>query len=184
MKPLEVLQTETLIDEKYCRILADTIEMPDGKKKIWYRQDKSDVVMVCPILKDGQVLLQKDYRYGAKTEMIEFCAGVCDAGETPLETIQREMAEETGYKSEKWTKIGEVYGNSTWSGAVLHFFVAEGCYRAQEQKLSGVEQIQVLPQKTLKEAKRVLLEDQKPTDAASIALFGFLPDEILTRYWE
>jgi len=181
MKPLKKLKTETLIDNKYAKVLADTIELPDGRQKVWYRQDKPDVVMVCPITKDGKVILQRDYRYGVDAEMVEFCAGWIDEGETAESTAHRELLEETGYKAEKMTLIGKGVANPTWSQSVIWFFVAEGCELGDGQHLRGVEQVEPFMVDNLMKAKEYIMKEELP-DATSMALFGYLPKEILTQY--
>ena len=43
------------------------------------------------------ILLVRQYRHGIKETRYEICAGVCETGEEPLLSAQRELYEETGY---------------------------------------------------------------------------------------
>src|SRR6201995_3504860 len=52
-----------------------------------------------------RILLVKQFRLPAETDLWELPAGRIDPGETPLQTAKRELIEETGYKAKKWTKL-------------------------------------------------------------------------------
>lgn len=56
----------------------------------------------------GKILLHRSYRYTIDQEVWEVPAGHSD-GEEPLTAAKRELLEETGYASERWTEIGTLY---------------------------------------------------------------------------
>ena len=53
------------------------------------------------------VLCVEQFRYAQQREMLEIPAGKLERGEDPFETGKRELQEETGYKAEHWTFLGE-----------------------------------------------------------------------------
>jgi ADP-ribose pyrophosphatase len=53
----------------------------------------------------GRILLVRQYRLPAEKYLWELPAGRLDPGEKPLQAARRELAEETGYKARKWTKL-------------------------------------------------------------------------------
>jgi ADP-ribose pyrophosphatase len=53
----------------------------------------------------GRILLVRQYRLPAEKYLWELPAGRLDPGEKPLGAAKRELAEETGYKARKWTKL-------------------------------------------------------------------------------
>lgn len=57
-----------------------------------------DAVCIVPLLPDGSVLLEREFRYPLNSWCISFPAGLVDAGESPAEAAARELAEETGYR--------------------------------------------------------------------------------------
>jgi ADP-ribose pyrophosphatase len=52
-----------------------------------------------------RILLVRQYRLPADKYLWELPAGRLDPGEKPIQAAKRELAEETGYKAKKWTKL-------------------------------------------------------------------------------
>lgn len=57
-----------------------------------------DAVCIVPILPDGSILLEREFRYPLNSWCISLPAGLVDAGESLAEAAARELAEETGYR--------------------------------------------------------------------------------------
>lgn len=57
-----------------------------------------DAVCIVPLLPDGSVLLEREFRYPLNSWCVSLPAGLIDAGESPEEAVARELSEETGYR--------------------------------------------------------------------------------------
>lgn len=57
-----------------------------------------DAVCIVPLLPDGSVLLEREFRYPLNCWCVSLPAGLIDAGESLEEAVARELAEETGYR--------------------------------------------------------------------------------------
>lgn len=57
-----------------------------------------DAVCIVPILPDGSVLLEREFRYPLNSWCVSLPAGLVDAGESLEEAVARELYEETGYR--------------------------------------------------------------------------------------
>lgn len=57
-----------------------------------------DAVCIVPLLPDGSVLLEREFRYPLNSWCISLPAGLIDTGESMEEAVARELAEETGYR--------------------------------------------------------------------------------------
>ena len=57
-----------------------------------------DAVCIVPLLPDGSVLLEREFRYPLNSWCVSLPAGLIDAGESLEETVARELSEETGYR--------------------------------------------------------------------------------------
>jgi ADP-ribose pyrophosphatase len=106
-----------------------------------------DWANVIAITVDGEMLLVRQYRHGVDGYTLEIPAGTVEPGEDPLAAMVRELAEETGYVSEHWTRIGSSHPNPAYQGNVCHHFLALDCRKAGEQHLDAGEdiEIEVLP---------------------------------------
>lgn len=57
-----------------------------------------DAVCIVPLLPDGSVLLEREFRYPLNSWCVSLPAGLIDAGESLEEAVTRELSEETGYR--------------------------------------------------------------------------------------
>lgn len=57
-----------------------------------------DTVCIVPLLPDGSVLLEREFRYPLNSWCVSLPAGLIDAGESLEEAVARELSEETGYR--------------------------------------------------------------------------------------
>lgn len=73
----------------------------------------------------GRVCLLRQYRHVAGSWLWELPAGRLDPGEAPLETAQRELAEEAGMAAARWRSLGEMLSSPGVFSEAIHLFAAE-----------------------------------------------------------
>merc|ERR1711907_264295 len=61
--------------------------------------------------------------------LLEFPAGTLETGETPINSIKREIQEEAGYKAEEWDKLGTLVNAPGYSDEVIHLFLARKLHK-------------------------------------------------------
>lgn len=108
------------------KVHRDTVRLPDGTQGTREYIRHPGAVAVLALFDDGQLLLERQYRYPARREFIEIPAGKLEPGEPPLDTARRELLEETGYAASEWQRLGELHMAIGWSDEVIHLFVARG----------------------------------------------------------
>ena len=64
-------------------------------------------VALVPMVDADHVCLIRNFRYAVGKTLLELPAGTIDDGEGPDETAARELAEETGYRAGKITRVAE-----------------------------------------------------------------------------
>jgi len=82
-------------------------------------------VLIVPVLRDGRLVVERQYRYPVGRVLIEFPAGKLDPGEAELATAQRELAEEAGLAAARWTPLGRIHSVVGYSNEAIDFYVAE-----------------------------------------------------------
>ncbi|MFX1505425.1 MAG: NUDIX hydrolase [Promethearchaeota archaeon] len=93
----EKLRTVAMISARSFSVNLDEVELPSGRVKERIRVEHPDAAALVPILDDGRIMFVKQYRYSIQEETLEIPAGKMDPGENPIDCIQREFMEETGY---------------------------------------------------------------------------------------
>ncbi|HDP99731.1 MAG TPA: NUDIX hydrolase [bacterium] len=116
---------------------------------------RGDAVAALLINRSQQkVVLVKQFRFPVYTKqpekswLLEIVAGVIDDGESPQETIIREIAEETGYMVDQVQAIGFFYPSPGASNEIIYLYSAEVKAKQQQNQGGGVaaedEDIQVV----------------------------------------
>ena len=107
-------------------VRRDTVRLPDGKQAGREYIVHPGAVMIVPLLDDGRLLLERQYRYPMGRVMLEFPAGKLDAGEDKLACAQRELGEETGYRAAEWAHAGVLHNAIAYSDEGIEIFFARG----------------------------------------------------------
>jgi ADP-ribose pyrophosphatase len=71
-----------------------------------------------------RILLVRQYRLPAQTQLWELPAGRLDPGESVLAAAKRELAEETGYRARRWTKLVSFYASPGYVAERMTIYVA------------------------------------------------------------
>ena len=101
-------------------------------------------VGILPILPDGRVLLIQQYRAALDRRIYEIPAGTREPNEEPVVTAARELAEETGYRAETFTKLPSFYSSPGFLTEKVHIFAATGLTRG-ESALEDGEDLSLYP---------------------------------------
>ncbi len=155
--------SESLFKGKFLQARRDTVRLPGGGTGTREYVLHPGAVVVVPLLDDGRVVMERQYRYPVGRVMMEFPAGKLDEGEDPLRCGQRELLEETGYSASHWAYAGAMHLAIAYSTEVVHIFFAKGLILG-ERHLDEGEHLDVFtatPQELLQWAQRGELTDAK-----------------------
>ena len=117
---------ELAYDGHFLKVSRDRIRLPDGSESRREFIRHPGAVVILPLLDDGRVLLERQYRYPNDRVFIEFPAGKIDPGELPLATARRELEEETGYTATEWNFVCTIHNAIAYSDEHLEIFLARG----------------------------------------------------------
>ncbi|MBC7609052.1 MAG: NUDIX hydrolase [Polaromonas sp.] len=136
------LTSDTVYQGHFLEVRRDEVRLPDGKTASREFIVHPGAVMVVPLLDDGQLLMERQYRYPMQRVMLEFPAGKLDAGEAPLACGQRELLEETGYTARQWAKAGVLHPVISYSTEFIDIWFARDLSLG-ERKLDAGEFLDV-----------------------------------------
>ncbi|MDR3426837.1 NUDIX hydrolase [Silvimonas sp.] len=131
------IASENVFDGALLHITRDTVRLPDGSEATREFIKHPGAVMVIPVLDDGSLLMERQFRYPFNRVFLEFPAGKLDAGEDPLACGKRELLEETGYTARHWKKLGVIHPIISYTSEEIHIFLAEGLVAGDAQLDEG-----------------------------------------------
>ena len=126
MKPLS---TDVVYRTPWFELLAKTMKTGEHP---YYSLRINDYTVTIAFTTNGEIVAVRQYRPALERHTIELPAGLCEAGEDPLETARRELLEETGYQADELVSVGPVttdngrIGNRMWTFFAKDVRLAEG----------------------------------------------------------
>ena len=155
--------------------------LPDGKTATREYVVHPGAVVIVPLLDDGRVLLERQFRYPVQQVMIEFPAGKIDPGEDRLLCAKRELLEETGYTARQWARAGVMHPVISYSTEFIDIWFARGLADGGQRALDHGEFLDVFsatPQQLLEWCR-----DGKVTDAKTLSCVVWLQN-VLSGAWK
>jgi 8-oxo-dGDP phosphatase len=142
-------------------VRADQVRMPDDQVAERCVVTHPGAVAVLALDDAARVLMIRQYRHPVGRLLWEIPAGLRDAdGESPLQTAQRELLEETGYRAREWHTLVDYFSSPGFSTERLRIFLARGLEFAEENghKRQHEEKFMVTEWVALAEAVRLALD--------------------------
>jgi ADP-ribose pyrophosphatase len=135
--------TETQIDSElvyegnFIQVHKDRARLPDGSIGTREYIKHPGAVAVLALLDNGNLVMERQFRYSPRQEFIEIPAGKIDKGEDILLTAQRELLEETGHVAREWTHLTTAWPCIGFSDEKIEYFLARGLTHQTRQLDEG-----------------------------------------------
>ena len=120
----KILDTEDIYEGKVFDVKKHTVELLNGDTVTREQILHNGGVAVIAIDDDGMVFMVRQYRFGAGVETLEIPAGKLEKGENPYEAGMRELREETGYKTDKLTSLGDFLPTPAYCSEKIYLYMA------------------------------------------------------------
>lgn len=159
---------EELLKGHFLHIVRETVRLPDGASATREYVLHPGAVAIVPILDDGRIVLERQYRHPTRQVMIEIPAGKLDAGEGALVCGQRELLEETGYVAREWAYAFTMYPTVAYSDEAIQIWFARGLEHRGSRLDEGefLEVITATPEEFLRWCEEGKVVDSKTLAAA------------------
>lgn len=120
------LDSRQVYDGVLLKVFQDQVRLPDGRQAVREYVRHPGAVVIIAVLPDGDMLFERQYRYGPGHTFLEFPAGKIDPGEAPAATAVRELREETGHEADEWIHLGTMHPCIGYSDEHIEIFLARG----------------------------------------------------------
>ena len=128
--------TELLRTEKFSVVQR----VIDGREKALVQHPGA--VVILPFVDADHICLIRNKRFAVEKTLVELPAGTLEPGEEAIITAQREIAEETGFRSDNLTPLFDYYVSPGILNEKMHAFIAKNLVSG-EQNLMHDEEIEI-----------------------------------------
>jgi ADP-ribose pyrophosphatase len=148
----------------------DWVENPRNQKVLRaVVLEAGDWVNVIALTPRERIVTVSQFRLGIRGLSLEIPAGLVDPGETPLQTAQRELEEETGYTAREWTPLGWAYANPAFLTNRVHTYLARDAERTGSPHMEASEDLETA-ELTLEEIRQAIQTGRMRNSNSLLAL--------------
>jgi len=126
MKKWRVTSSKMVLKNKFYNVRRDSCLTAKNKLiKEYYVKEGRGSAVVFALTRKNKILLEEQYRHGVKKISWDLPCGRIEKGETPKQTAQRELLEETGYRAKTLISLGKLAYSPSNSEEYFHIFLAQ-----------------------------------------------------------
>jgi len=147
----------------------DRVLLPNGKESIREYIKHPGAVLVIPVLPDGRIVMERQFRYPTGMTFLELPAGKLDPGESPEQCGHRELLEETGYRAGSLRYLTRLHPCIGYTDEVIYIYA--GFDLSFEGEQSDADEFLEIFSLELHEAYEAMLRGEISDAKTMIALF-------------
>jgi 8-oxo-dGDP phosphatase len=122
-----VVSSDDIYAGKVLAVRRDEVLMPGGGTAVREIMEHAGAVAVAALDPDDRLMMIYQYRHALGRRLWEMPAGLLDhAGEDPLETVKRELAEEGGLAATEWSVLFDLAPSPGFSDESVRVYLATG----------------------------------------------------------
>jgi ADP-ribose pyrophosphatase len=164
------IESSQVFRGKLLDVRLDKVRLPDGNEATREYVKHPGAVIVIPVLDDGRLVFERQFRYPVGRVLTELPAGKIDPGEPAENAARRELLEETGFTAKTWRRLGSMHPCVGYSDEAIEIFLAQELEHSGGQNLDHEEFIDIL--ELTREEAEAAIGNGEITDAKTIvALF-------------
>ncbi len=163
--PMRTISVESELVGRRTTLRVERLLLLDGTETLRDTLYHPNSVAILPLENNGDVVMVRQYRKAAGTELLELPAGVIENDEPPLDAARRELREETGLDAEELTAVGNFFPSPGSTTERLYAFMARGLFpsplapdadeRVSIERVPFAEAVRMARAGTLNDAKTI-----------------------------
>lgn len=175
------IESEQIWQGRLLDVRRDRVRLPDGSEGVREYVTHPGAVVIIPVLPNGRIIFERQYRYPVGRVMLELPAGKIDPSEDPLCTAQRELHEETGHSADQWRHLGTMHPTIGYANERIEIYLAQKLESLGSSALDDGEFLELI-ELTLDEALDAVRLGQLTDGKTMSALLW--AEKILTGVWQ
>ncbi|MFB2833726.1 NUDIX hydrolase [Floridanema evergladense] len=169
-EPPEIIKQRLFYQGRKFNFEVTRLRLPNKVEGDWECIRHPGGALAVPVTPEGKLILLRQYRFAAQGRLLEFPAGTIEINEDPFSTIQREIEEETGYRANKWQKLGEFFLAPGYSDEIIYAFLAQDLQPLEKPPEQDEDEDMETVFLTPEELEKAILSGE-PVDAKSVTSF-------------
>ncbi|MCQ2409884.1 MAG: NUDIX hydrolase [Clostridia bacterium] len=118
------IKANTVYSGHIVNLRNDDVLLPNGVKSKREYVEHPGGATILAFDNEGNILLERQFRYPYREVIWEIPAGKLEKGEDPMEAAKRELEEETGMVAGKIEKLGLIYPSPGYTNEHLYIYLA------------------------------------------------------------
>lgn len=133
MEEIKRLNRELVYKGHIIDMYKDTVKIPNGNIVEWDFIGHKGAAAVLPVLKNGNVLMVRQYRNALDRYTLEIPAGGLESPDEPMiDCAARELEEETGYKSDNLEMLLSLHTTVAFCNEKIEVFLARDLVKTSQ----------------------------------------------------
>ena len=120
----KTLASRMVFDGRLLKVYRDEIELSGGGTSVREFVHHPGGASVVALDGEGNVYLERQFRYPYHKVVTEIPAGKLEPGEDPFDAIKRELKEEIGAQAGRWDALGYIMPSVGYTDEMLYLFLA------------------------------------------------------------
>lgn len=120
----KTLASHQVFDGRLLKVYRDEVELVNGGRSIREFVHHPGGAAVVALDKEGNVYLERQFRYPYHKVVMEIPAGKLEPGEDPADAIKRELKEEVGAVAGRWDALGYIMPSVGYTDEMLYLYLA------------------------------------------------------------
>lgn len=169
----KTLSSKEIYKGNIIKVSLDEVELPNGHTSKREIVRHPGAVAIIALTDDKKLLLVRQYRKPLDMIIYEIPAGKLEPGEKPFDCVQRELEEETGYKSDSIKHLQSFYTSPGFADEIVHVYYTDRLEKLENSAGLDDDEFLDLLEVTLDEAGK-LIEESKIYDAKTVYAVQYL----------
>lgn len=119
-----LLRSYRPFEGRLINLRVDTVAAADGRTSTREVVEHPGAVLLLALDSEDNIFLVRQYRHPVGRSLLELPAGTLEEGEEPEACAQRELREETGFRSGRLEPLGGMFMTPGYCNEYIHLFLA------------------------------------------------------------